>query len=467
MLNMSITGRLYFNSRPSARGDHAAGFAACGVGISIHAPPRGATESRRASPVALQFQFTPLREGRLRCCPCASSIMNFNSRPSARGDSAFLPRRLRHFISIHAPPRGATSPDTTTGRDNHISIHAPPRGATAMRGDSGTSDDISIHAPPRGATFFILSRIPSLTISIHAPPRGATFNRLGVFLGSHISIHAPPRGATNPSNGSHQGRRISIHAPPRGATADWRARVPPEQISIHAPPRGATAGSRQNAPGWTHFNSRPSARGDTATLPNAQDVSSFQFTPLREGRPPRIGRWWGLECISIHAPPRGATTPSVEDDAPEIFQFTPLREGRLHPQRIVHAREISIHAPPRGATSLYLLCWYAENISIHAPPRGATPSSALHSNVYVPFQFTPLREGRPMHDPREYPVSIFQFTPLREGRLPSLAIIPLSILYFNSRPSARGDLWQTIRRFRRTISIHAPPRGATPPFITS
>ena len=512
MLNMSITGRLYFNSRPSARGDHAAGFAACGVGISIHAPPRGATESRRASPVALQFQFTPLREGRLRCCPCASSIMNFNSRPSARGDSAFLPRRLRHFISIHAPPRGATSPDTTTGRDNHISIHAPPRGATAMRGDSGTSDDISIHAPPRGATFFILSRIPSLTISIHAPPRGATFNRLGVFLGSHISIHAPPRGATNPSNGSHQGRRISIHAPPRGATADWRARVPPEQISIHAPPRGATAGSRQNAPGWTHFNSRPSARGDTATLPNAQDVSSFQFTPLREGRPPRIGRWWGLECISIHAPPRGATTPSVEDDAPEIFQFTPLREGRLHPQRIVHAREISIHAPPRGATSLYLLCWYAENISIHAPPRGATPSSALHSNVYVPFQFTPLREGRPMHDPREYPVSIFQFTPLREGRLPSLAIIPLSILYFNSRPSARGDpsfhhflnfastfQFTPLREGRRQrggksspmprhfnsrpsargdeeahqrareahISIHAPPRGATVTSISS
>ena len=239
--------------------------------------------------------------------------------------------------------------------------------------------------------------------------------------------------------------------------------------------------------------------------------NSFQFTPLREGRPPRIGRWWGLECISIHAPPRGATTPSVEDDAPEIFQFTPLREGRLHPQRIVHAREISIHAPPRGATSLYLLCWYAENISIHAPPRGATPSSALHSNVYVPFQFTPLREGRPMHDPREYPVSIFQFTPLREGRLvadyqalpadnfnsrpsargdPSFhhflnfastfQFTPLREgrrqrggksspmpRHFNSRPSARGDEEAHQRAREAHISIHAPPRGATVTSISS
>ena len=55
-------------------------------------------------------------------------------------------------------------------------------------------------------------------------------------------------------------------------------------------------------------------------------------------------------------------------------------------------------------------------ISIHAPPRGAT------------FFFTP-----------PFTRISFQFTPLREGRLFHLAIYK-SPSYFNSRPSARGDI---------------------------
>ena len=54
------------------------------------------------------FQFTPLREGRLQTASCQCRMSHFNSRPSARGDcnteGIFDPR----FISIHAPPRGAT-----------------------------------------------------------------------------------------------------------------------------------------------------------------------------------------------------------------------------------------------------------------------------------------------------------------------------------------------------------------------
>ena len=143
-----------FNSRPSARGDHRRHKYMQGaqkfqftplregrleekskgdvVGrISIHAPPRGATDSI-ALPTRLKifqftplregrhstlsrlrllfsrFQFTPLREGRQRC-PAQTRIrngfqftplregrrytdvevglhLNFNSRPSARGD---------------------------------------------------------------------------------------------------------------------------------------------------------------------------------------------------------------------------------------------------------------------------------------------------------------------------------------------------------------------------------------------
>ena len=55
-------------------------------------------------------------------------------------------------------------------------------------------------------------------------------------------------------------------------------------------------------------------------------------------------------------------------------------------------------------------------ISIHAPPRGAT--------------------------------MIATFASIRNA-------------YFNSRPSARGDVQVDYFTFKEDISIHAPPRGAT------
>ena len=55
-----------------------------------------------------QFQFTPLREGRRFFQRILRWLKHFNSRPSARGDGmkVFMKESLR--ISIHAPPRGAT-----------------------------------------------------------------------------------------------------------------------------------------------------------------------------------------------------------------------------------------------------------------------------------------------------------------------------------------------------------------------
>ena len=143
--------------------------------------------------------------------------------------------------------------------------------------------------------------------------------------------------------------------------------------------------------------------------------------------------------ISIHAPPRGATKEKT-------YFFT--------------GRGISIHAPPRGATKLRTLFlgflqhfnsrpsargdfrslprFYALFISIHAPPRGATTWATGVSRFTV-FQFTPLREGRRCTTCGHVSSSRFQFTPLREGRLTAEA--------------ERNDV--------ETISIHAPPRGAT------
>ena len=98
--------------------------------ISIHAPPRGATEGTRMLKASAQFQFTPLRDGRLFLQITHPSVLlfqftplregrqesarrlrlakNFNSRPSARGDDADELAKGLTPISIHAPPRGAT-----------------------------------------------------------------------------------------------------------------------------------------------------------------------------------------------------------------------------------------------------------------------------------------------------------------------------------------------------------------------
>ena len=61
----------------------------------------------------------------------------------------------------------------------------------------------------------------------------------------------------------------------------------------------------------------------------------------------------------------------------------------------------------------------------------------------VPFQFTPLREGRLQDIVDVSQEGTFQFTPLREGR------------------PEDGRIDNPINR----ISIHAPPRGATRRFL--
>jgi len=55
------------------------------------------------------FQSTPLREGR----PVEAGV-KFDA----------------HYVSIHAPARGATGYGWMTWKDYNVSIHAPARGAT-------------------------------------------------------------------------------------------------------------------------------------------------------------------------------------------------------------------------------------------------------------------------------------------------------------------------------------------------
>ena len=165
---------------------------------------------------------------------------------------------------------------------------------------------------------------------------------------------------------------ISIHAPPRGATIAEHDSAYGRKISIHAPPRGATTGEASNGLFVTSFQFTPLREGRRAVGDALNEEDLFQFTPLREGRPLRHKR----------------------RRAGGQFQFTPLREGRqFFKCRGFLVNRISIHAPPRGAThKVSVLC-----------------TSSL-------FQFTPLREGRLLFSMMPLVWRIFQFTPLREGR---------------------------------------------------
>ena len=60
------------------------------------------------------------------------------------------------------------------------------------------------------------------------------------------------------------------------------------------------------------------------------------------------------------------------------------------------------------------------------------------------------------------PDGVFQFTPLREGRRRCSSSCSARAAHFNSRPSARGDPKEGKGMSGFVISIHAPPRGATP-----
>ena len=100
----------YFNSRPSARGD--------GTGCG---------KLRQST-----FQFTPLREGRRNLRGIATRDYYFNSRPSARGDATLnMSITGRLYFNSRPSARG----DKCSGRNIllcNISIHAPPRGATSF-----------------------------------------------------------------------------------------------------------------------------------------------------------------------------------------------------------------------------------------------------------------------------------------------------------------------------------------------
>ena len=79
------------------------------VGVSIHAPARGATMPDIRISVVSKFQSTLPHGERLAKCGFGEDASN---------------------VSIHAPARGATENICRSPSTKEVSIHAPARGAT-------------------------------------------------------------------------------------------------------------------------------------------------------------------------------------------------------------------------------------------------------------------------------------------------------------------------------------------------
>ena len=273
-----------------------------------------------------------------------------------------------------------------------------------------------------------------------------------------ISIHAPPRGATHRICPWLAKKLISIHAPPRGATnrRDARPAVPTFQFTPLREGRHARLARHQRL--FRHFNSRPSARGDasarnvprkplisihapprgaTTAKPQGLGAFQFQFTPLREGRP-FVAFRQRFPCKFQFTPLReGRQVVHKPQKTAVLFQFTPLREGRRYTR----------------ATS-----WIQSNFNSRPSARGdANVQPLLLGNK---FQFTPLREGRQRSSRQIRRACYFNSRPSARGDSTKSRASSGST-NFNSRPSARGDFCSSGRTWVSAISIHAPPRGAT------
>ena len=111
--------------------------------------------------------------------------------------------------------------------------------------------------------------------------------------------------------------------------------------------RARDAGTKR---GTSNFNSRPSARGDSARQSWRCSTAYFNSRPSARGDPS-----------------------SSAQDAPEyVFQFTPLREGRLACCECCSVLRHFNSRPSARGDVLRRRSLYHQGISIHAPPRGAT-----------------------------------------------------------------------------------------------
>ena len=144
----------YFNSRPCERGDAESGGSSQNWSQFQFTPLREGRLFRQDSAgITGKFQFTPLREGRPHRRAMQVRTHYFNSRPCERGDlSSKVLGYMFSYFNSRPCERGDLRRNAKQRQRQRISIHAPARGATCCPIHPNFIFWISIHAPARGAT---------------------------------------------------------------------------------------------------------------------------------------------------------------------------------------------------------------------------------------------------------------------------------------------------------------------------
>ncbi len=212
------------------------------MSISIHAPPRGATPLCDGVAVGgKHFNSRPSARGDAYAADGQGERKDFNSRPSARGDLGCNAADNCRYISIHAPPRGATLPRDSFRQRDGISIHAPPRGATKVFRITSDARDIFQFTPLREGR-----RGSFAACAFHS-----NFNSRPSARGDKSSARkssalrrfqfTPLREGRRRCNVASGIRGQFQFTPLReGRRTHMVRRLHLRRISIHAPPRGAT-----------------------------------------------------------------------------------------------------------------------------------------------------------------------------------------------------------------------------------
>ena len=208
------------------------------------------------------------------------------------------------------------------------------------------------------------------------------------------------------------------------------------------------------------FQFTPLREGRQAATRTRRDDDTFQFTPLREGRQRSMSSGRCHRPFQFTPLREGRLRPQRRPGGHDYFNSRPSARGDKNGCNFPPRSCISIHAPPRGATkhsSTRKMCMFDFNSrpSARGDLRSDTQTYRNHA-----FQFTPLREGRRATVSTDRDDLVFQFTPLREGR-PARKSQSARSCRFQFTPLREGRRELSQHLTYDFISIHAPPRGAT------
>ena len=299
---------VYFNSRPSARGDETAGSPLHSrVIISIHAPPRGATKIVETDCMLPVISIHAPPRGATFLRVGCKKMSDFNSRPSARGDGVSASTMARTAKFQFTPLREGRPTPPRRSASAAISIHAPPRGATNIPACTRPIALFQFTPLREGRQLTKSFCLCYENFNSRPSARGDDARHTGRNRPHHFNSRPSARGDLHCGRAvMHQARfqftplregRQGLLACLLACLANFNSRP-----SARGDPSSRRASSRR-----AYFNSRPSARGDCRRAPPTRRSQLFQFTPLREGRPQSRCRRACRGPISIHAPPRGAT----------------------------------------------------------------------------------------------------------------------------------------------------------------